>query len=928
MSSADMTRRVRIKLPAGAAVTALFLALAVCLAVFIAYYWFAVLAPRLDANARANASALASSQAHVLSDALGASDHEAARRRLAGLMDEILIAREPTTGEPVFLALSTEIDYDVVHAPPGVFDIAKGSGQCADCLAIDVPLYARQSRELLGIAHFQANLLFLHEMKQDVRDKLSIGAAVLLIVIGGIWWAVVSLLRNIVRSERNLRAVFEVAPVPMVLARRSDCQILRANRAAAELFGVSPEAMPGLRASDFHCEAPGQQPLCGPLADARSIDSREIEFTDRRGAHHWVLASAYAIGFFDEPAHILSYADITALKRIHQELMVAKEAAESATRAKSLFVANMSHEIRTPLNAVIGFCHLALRTPLSDRQRAYLGSIRKATDSLLAVINDILDFSKLDASKLELERVDFRLSEVVAELLELFGVLADQRGLSITAEIAADVPDWINGDPQRLRQVLINLIGNALKFTEVGGMQLRVSRQQGSDRRATLRFDISDTGVGIDEAVIPGLFESFTQADSSITRKHGGTGLGLAICRSLVALMGGRIGVHSEPGRGSTFWFTADFSIAPEHSVSRDEAAAVEGGMPRRGARVLVVEDNSTNQRIMCELLGGMGLEVRVAEDGMAALEVFAQDHFDLVLMDLQMPRMDGYQATAAIRAEHDLLALPIIAMTAHGRDEDREQCLAAGMNDHLSKPVDPALLARTLARWLPAGPVADRSVEIDGVPHGVADVADVPVIELSDVDTKSGLARAGNKRALYVQLLCEFREDHADSARRIRHAIGRGFPDEALRIAHNLKGTAGNLGACVLERSVLALERTIRSDVAADAALDAVEVALTQLVDAIGELEVAPVAAPERGVPDVAQLAVCVDALAHALRDGNFEAVRRLDPLALALAGNLNEQYQRLSRQVRAFEYEAAQASLAELSLQLATISGASAHE
>ncbi|MBR0568747.1 response regulator [Azoarcus sp. L1K30] len=924
MSSADMTRRVRIKLPAGAAVTALFLALAACLAVFIAYYWFAVLAPRLDANARANASALASSQAHVLADALGGRDSEAARRRLVGVMDEILIARDPTTGEPIFLALRTEIDYDVVRAPPGVFDIAKESGQCADCLAIDVPLYARQSRELLGIAHFQANLLFVSEMKQDVRDKLSIGAAVLLVVIGGIWWAVVSLLRNIVRSERNLRAVFEVAPVPMVLARQSDCQILRANRAAAELFGVSPEALPGLRASDFHGEAAGQRPLCGPLADARSVDGREIEFTDRQGAHHWVLASAYAIGFFDEPAHILSYADITALKRIHQELMDAKEAAESATRAKSLFVANMSHEIRTPLNAVIGFCHLALRTPLSDKQRSYLGNIRNATDSLLAVINDILDFSKLDASKLELERIDFQLSKVVGDLLELFGVLADQRGLSITAEIADDVPDWINGDPQRLRQILINLIGNALKFTETGGVQLRVTRQQGSGDGETLCFEVSDTGIGIDEAAIPGLFESFTQADSSITRKHGGTGLGLAICRSLVALMDGQIGVRSEPGRGSIFWFTADFTIAPEHGVSRNVPAVSEGGIPRRGARVLIVEDNSTNQRIMCELLGGMGLEVRVAGDGMAALEAIAQDHFDLVLMDLQMPRMDGYQATAAIRAEHDLSGLPIIAMTAHGRDEDREQCLAAGMNDHLSKPVDPALLAGTLARWLPPGATAERPVEVDALPHVAADA---PGFTLPGVDTKSGLARAGDKRGLYVQLLCEFREDHADSVRRIRNAFLQGQPDEALRIAHNLKGTAGNLGARVLERSVLALERAVRGDLAADAALDVVETALMQLVDAIGALTPPP-AISERGVLDEAALAASIEALAHALRDGNFDAVQRLEPLARALAGHLNEHYQQLSRRVHAFEFEAAQAALAELARQLARISGEQTHE
>ena len=919
MSRAEKTRRVRIKLPAGVAVTALFLALAVCLAAFLAYYWFAVLAPRLDANARANATALANSQALTLADALAGGDEDAARRRLVGVMDEILIAREPITGEAIFHGLSIEVDYDVVAAPPGMLDLAKESGPCSECLDIDVPLYARRSRELLGIAHFRANMQFVSELKDDVRDKLSIGAALLLVVIGGIWWAVVSLLRKLVRSERNLRALFEVAPVPMLLARRSDGHILRGNQAAAELFGVPADALADLPAYTLHGDAAGQEPLCGPHAGPRNVDSREIEFTDRRGERHWALASAYAISYFDEPAHILSYADITALKRVQHELTIAKEAAEAATRAKSAFVANMSHEIRTPLNAVLGFCHLAQRTALTEQQHGYLGSIRKASDALLAVINNILDFSKLDADKLALEAVDFSLAELVDDLLDMFGVLAGPRGLSLAAEVADDVPGRVNGDPQRLRQVLINLLGNALKFTEHGGVQLTIGREWSDDARLRLRFEVSDSGIGIAPEVIPRLFESFTQADSSITRKHGGTGLGLAICRSLVELMGGQIGVRSAPGQGSTFWFTVALgpALAPAPAVPPADAKVP---VPRPGAHVLVVEDNPINQRIMRELLAVMGLEVSLAGDGQAALDAVAQGRFDLVLMDLQMPRMDGYQATAGIRARHDPRRLPIIAMTAHGRDEDREQCLAAGMNDHLCKPVDPALLARTLARWLPAAAAAPATVI--GARHE-------PDFDLPGLDAAAGLARAGHNRPLYGQLLCEFRQDHADSAVRMRRAIAAGAADEALRIAHNLKGTAGNLGARALERNVRLLEHALRDGGGVDAALAAVDEALRQLTEAIAGLET-PLAVPTAGAGpiDRAQLQASVEALARALGDGNFDAVQRLDPVARALAGHLAGPYRQLAQRVHAFEFDAALAALAELSRQAAAIGGEQTHD
>jgi len=908
------------KLPAGVAVTPLFLVLGLCLGAFLAYYWFAVLAPQLDANARANATALANSQAQILADAISGDDEEAAQRRLAGIMDEILIAREPTSGEPMFMALRTEIDYDAVHLPVGSVDIAKDSGACQDCLDIDVPLYARTSRELLGIAYFRANLLFVRELKQDVRDKLTVGAALLLVVIGGIWWAVANLLRKIARSEHNLRTVFEAAPVPMLLVRRRDGCIVRGNRAVAELFGVAAAELAGLRPGEFQRGRQGQRPLCGPQAETQRVEGRELEIEDRDGRRRWVLASSHPIGFFDEPAHIISYAEISALKQIQKELTAARDAAEQATQAKSMFVANMSHEIRTPLNAVLGFCHLAERTRLDEKQRKYLGNIRKATDSLLGIINNILDFSRLDAERLTLDLLDFSLAGAVDDVIEMFGVMAAQRGLELCSEVAPAVPEWVHGDPQRLKQVLINLLGNGLKFTERGAVKLRVTLDGAEPQAVVLRFEVEDSGIGIDAAVIPRLFQSFTQADNSTTRRYGGTGLGLAICRSLVELMGGEIGVRSRPGSGSTFWFTARFGMA-----TAPETAAGEGpqstALPRRGARILVVEDNRINQRIMQELLAGYGLQVGLAGDGIEAVEMLQREAFDLVLMDLQMPRMDGFQATAKIRERHDRLSLPIVAMTAHGRDEDREKCLSAGMNDHLTKPVDPAMLALTLSRWLGAD---DQPVDVSAAGAGsVGDDDDGLWLELPGVDLAAGLARAGGKSALYLRLLRDFRQDHADSMKRIVGELAAGRPEAAARLVHNLKGTAGNLGARALERRLAGLERALAGHGQVEERLGEAAAELTQLVGAIDGLSGGETVPVEPGQPDAVLCAELFEDLRVALRSGSFKAVHLLEPLAQALAGQCGEPFEELSKRVHAFDFDRAEDALASLARELAEVVG-----
>ena len=909
MSKPAQRRRLRNRLPAGVAVTPLFLALMVVLAAFVAYYWFAVLAPQLDANARASATALADSQARTLEDAMAEPDPQAARRQLASAMDELLIAREPTTGEPIFLGVRTEIDYDMVAAPDGLFDIAKRSGACDDCLQIDVPLYSRAGRELVGIAQFDANLVFLKALRADVRNKLSIGAALLLVVIGGIWWAVVNLLRKIARSERNLRNVFEAAPVPMVLVRQRDDRILKGNQAAADLFGVPVSDLATLKGEEVHVSQGDVRPLSGPGAAQTDVEGREIVIEAADRTKHWVLTSSHPIGFLDEAAHIISYADITALKQIQQELTDAKDAAEQATRAKSLFVANMSHEIRTPLNAVTGFCHLAERTQLDAKQRGYLTSIRKATDLLLGVINNILDFSKLDAGKLELDEVDFSVAAMVSDLLDMFGVLADRKGLALDAHVGDEVPDAVLGDEHRIKQVLTNLIGNALKFTEEGRVKLSVDVVEMKDADLLLRFEVSDTGIGISASAIECLFQSFTQADSSITRKHGGTGLGLAISRSLVELMGGEIGVNSEPDQGSQFWFTVRLAAATGPVLKRPQKRTT--ATVRRGAKVLVVDDNNINRRIMVELLDALGIRADVASDGAEALVAVDNKSFDLVLMDLQMPNMDGYEATARLRERFDAQQLPIIAMTAHGREEDKVKCLSAGMNAHLPKPIDPAELASVLGHWL----AVSSPGGIEGARLGWPE-------ELPGLHVAAGLARAGHKPGLYRQLLAEFAQDHGGSAQRLQQSVDAGDSVVAARIAHNLKGTAANLGARTLEQSLQSFERAQREHLDVAEALEGVQAALEEVLKSIGELSPVERDASVSGVDERA-VPRLIEALDTSLREGNFEAAQRLDALTAALGGRNADELGVLSQAVRAFDFAAARAALRKLHESLSITSG-----
>jgi len=645
-------------------------------------------------------------------------------------------------------------------------------------------------------------------------------------------------------SEELHRAAFETSQDAISIMRASDGRFLEVNRALVEMLGYERSELIGHSTVELGiwADPEDRERLLGTLHDAGGC--RELEVRSRRkdGSIFWATLSTSWIQFEGVPCFLTTTRDITEKKRAADQLWESNRRLEEATllsnklaaeaaaanAAKSEFLANMSHEIRTPMNGILGMTSLLLDTRLDAGQRGYVEVLRDTGQVMLELIDDILDFSKLEAKKVELESLEFDLGALLKDIAVLHAVRAERNGLRFLLDVDGLVPRQLRGDPHRLRQILTNLTGNAIKFTAAGEVKLSVSLDEETDSDALLRFTVRDTGIGIAEEKLGVLFDQFIQADASMSRKYGGTGLGLAISKELAQRMGGQIGVSSKEGEGSSFWFTARLAkssqptaaLAAEYRGVQGSADAEPGAKSPSdglmgyfagvGARLLVVEDNVINQQVITGMLHNLGIDADVALNGVEAIEALIARSYDLVFMDIQLPVMDGMEATRRIREGTSGVlnaGVPIVAVTAHALKTDRKNYLDCGMSDYLSKPISVQGLAEVLMRWLPAGHGADGQVDELGTALPGAHDAEDKVYDRAAI-----MKRLMDDEHLVRIVLDGFIDEAPLQIEALGRCADLGDLKGMERRAHLIRGAATNVGAEAMASLAFAIEQKAQS--------------------------------------------------------------------------------------------------------------------
>ena len=651
--------------------------------------------------------------------------------------------------------------------------------------------------------------------------------------------------QELLKSENQFRSLWEASSEPMFLTDPAGT-IVKVNASFARMLDTQPVALEGMNVTGlFHPEereAVREYHRARYASEAKEhISERELHFVQGRSGVFEISVTRVEIP--GQPPQMLGILrDVTERKRVAQELARAKETAEAANReliaanrnleetgrlaremadraealsaAKSDFLANMTHEVRTPLNGILGMTGLALETELKNDQREYLELVKSSAEALLSLVNDVLDFSKYEVGKLGLDCVEFSLRELVRDVLRPLALRASVGGLAFESVVEDGVPDRLVGDPLRIGQVLRNLAGNAVKFTNQGMVSVRVRSESldGSKEAAkvTLRFSVADTGIGVPAEKHQLIFEPFTQADGSTTRKYGGTGLGLSICSGVVEMMDGRIWLESEVGRGSTFYFTLTLDLPREAQARPSLPPPANQRHSKRKLRILVAEDNSVNQRLAARLLEREGHTVTIAGSGQEALESFeehqfARSRFELILMDVQMPGLDGLQATARIREKERGSGhrVPIVAMTAQAADSDRLRCLEAGMDAYVAKPVHVPELMKMIESVVPGG----NSMNADLTPNGLS-VGE----QLQQLDEALALSRVGGDIDLLKEVVELFLDDYPSTFEKIKGAVASSDASALEHHAHSLKGSVSTFGASRAFEAAFALEKQGRS--------------------------------------------------------------------------------------------------------------------